>query len=108
MRFVFWLLILVISVLLALFAVSNRTPANFAFWPLPFVVELPLYLATLAALLIGFVAGALAAWLAGGSGRREARRRRRRLAVIESELAATQAQLPDAAASAPVAMRAAR
>jgi lipopolysaccharide assembly protein A len=99
MKVLFWFVVLVIAVVLALFAVSNRAPAALAFWPLGFVVEVPLYLAVLAALLTGFVAGALTAWLAGRSRRREARRRRRRIAVLERELAATQAQLPGALAS---------
>jgi uncharacterized integral membrane protein len=99
MRFLFWLGVLVVAMLLALFAVSNRTPAALAFWPLPFVAELPLYLAVLAALLTGFVCGAATPWLAGHSRRREVRRCHRRVAVLERELAATQAQLPGAVAS---------
>lgn len=101
MRFLFWLAVLVVAALLALFAISNRTPAIFAFWPLPFVAELPLYLAVLAALLTGFAGGAVTAWLAGRSRRREARRYRRSVAVLEHELAATQAQLPGTVASGP-------
>ena len=101
MKLLFWFVILLVALLLALFAVSNRTPANFALWLLFFVVELPLYLATLVALVIGFAVGALTAWLAGGARRRESRRRRRRLAAIERELSATQAQLPDATVSGP-------
>ncbi len=101
MKFLFWLTVLALAVLLALFAVSNRAPAALAFWPLPFVAELPLYLAVLGALVIGFVCGTAIAWLAGCRRRREARRCRRRLAVLERELAATQAQLPGAVAASP-------
>ncbi len=99
MKVLFWLIVLVVAVVLALFAVSNRAPAALAFWPLPFVAELPLYLAVLGALVIGFACGAVIVWLAAASRRREARRCRRRLAVLERELAATQAQLPGALAS---------
>lgn len=101
MKLLFWLFILIVATVLALFAVANRAPANFAFWPLPFVVELPLYLGVLAALSTGFVAGAVTAWAAGSGRRREARRRRRRIRALERELAATQAQLPGAVASGP-------
>lgn len=96
MRLFFWLGIVLLAALLALFAVSNRATAAFALWPLPAVVEMPLYLAVLAALLVGFVAGALCAWIAGGRRRREARHRRRHIVALERELAATQAQLPNA------------
>jgi uncharacterized integral membrane protein len=99
MKLLFWLVILLVALALALFAVSNRATTTLGFWPLPAVVEAPLYLAILTAMLIGFVIGASTAWLAGGPRRREARRRRRRLVALERELAATQAQLPGAMAS---------
>jgi hypothetical protein len=44
-------------------------------------------------LLLGFLLGEFAAWLAAGRWRREARRRARRIASLEAELLATQAQL---------------
>jgi lipopolysaccharide assembly protein A len=100
MKLLFWSLVALAAAALALFAASNRATVSLALWPLPFVVELPLYLAVLGALLIGLVAGALLAWIGGRRTRRELRRRGRRIAALERELAATQAQLPDAAAEA--------
>ena len=94
MRLLFWIVVAVIAAALALFAVSNRETVGLALWPLPFVVELRLYLAILAALLVGFVLGAAAIWIAGRGRRRESRRRGRRLAVLERELEATRSQLP--------------
>lgn len=101
MKLLFWVFVAVVATALALFAVTNRQVVSLGLWPLPFVLDLPLYLAILAALLIGFVAGALAAWIAGRQGRREGRRRGRRIAALERELAATQAQLPGASETAP-------
>ena len=93
MKLLFWISVAVVATALALFTVSNRQAVSLGLWPLPSVLDLPLYLAILAALLIGFVAGALCAWIAGRRGRREGRRRGRRIAALERELAATQAQL---------------
>ena len=101
MRLIFWVIVALIAVLLALFAASNRADVALALWPLPFVLELPLYLAILATLAIGFVAGGLSAWVSGRRRRREARRRGRRIAALERELAATQARLPGAATELP-------
>ena len=81
------------SPVLAMFAASNREAVAIALWPLPLLVELPLYLPVLAALLLGFLFGAFSAWIAARRGRRELRRRGRRIASLERELAATQAQL---------------
>ena len=101
MRLLFWIVVALIAVVLASFAASNREGASLALWPLPFVLELPLYLAVLSALMTGFVIGALAAWLASRRWRRELRSRRRRVAALERELAATQARLPGAIGSGP-------
>jgi uncharacterized integral membrane protein len=102
MRLLFWIVVALAAATLALFAASNRETASFALWPLPFVLELPLYLAVLAASLIGFIAGALAVWAGGRGRRREMRQRGRRIAALKHELAATQTHLPDAPVSAPV------
>ncbi len=93
MKLLFWIVVLLVAVVLALFAVSNRLSVALGLWPLPFVIELPLYLAILGALLIGFNGGVVAAWIAGRRRRRENRRRGHRIAALERELAAREAQL---------------
>jgi lipopolysaccharide assembly protein A len=102
MKLPFWIVVSLVAAVAGLFAASNRESVALGLWPLPFVVALPLYLAILAALLIGFIAGVVAAWIAGRRRRREIRRRGRRISALERELAATQAQLPGAAGNAPV------
>ena len=101
MKFLFWIFIALVATVLALFAASNREIVALALWPFGAALQLPLYVAVIAAFLTGFVVGALAAWNAGRRWRREARRRRRRIAALEHELAATQAQLPGAVPSPP-------
>src|SRR6202049_2949930 len=77
MRPLFWVFALLVAALLALFAVSNRAGVALSLWPLPFLVEAPLYLIALGGALLGFVAGELAAWIAASRrGRRVARPRR--------------------------------
>ncbi|HEX6440701.1 MAG TPA: lipopolysaccharide assembly protein LapA domain-containing protein [Stellaceae bacterium] len=102
MRVLFWVLVLLVAVVLASFAVSNREPVALGLWPLPWLLQTPVYLAAFAALLLGFVAGALAVWAGGARRRRELRRHRRRIAALERELAATQAQLTGAPGATPV------
>ncbi len=93
MRAVYWAAVLVFAAILSLFAASNREAVSFGLWPLPYLVDVPLYLAFFVALLGGFVAGAAAAWFGGRRSRRELRRCRRRSEALASELAATQSQL---------------
>src|ERR1700687_1280797 len=61
MKLVFWSVVALVAAVLALFAMSNREAVALGLWPLPFELDLPLYLAILAALLIGFMAGGLVA-----------------------------------------------
>jgi len=101
-RVLYWAVLPIAAVVLAIFAVSNREAVAIGLWPLPYLVELPLYLLVLLALLLGFVVGEFAAWIAGRHWRREVRRRGRRIAALERELAATQARLQEVPAPAPV------
>src|SRR5690348_10859938 len=104
MRAAFWLFVFIVAGALALFAASNRENVSLALWPLPFLIELPLYLLILGVLVFGFIFGEFAAWMAARHWRREVRRRGRRIASLERELSATQAQLapPAGEASAPL------
>ena len=81
MRLLYWTVLALAALLLALFAASNRETVAVALWPLSFALELPLYLALLLTLLAGLMLGALAAWIGGRHWRIEARRCRRRLAA---------------------------
>ena len=93
MRAVYWAVIVVASSLLIAFAVSNRATVSLGLWPLPFLIDLPLYLLVLLLFLAGFVVGTATAWIAGRRVRRELRRRRRRVEALEGELKAARSEL---------------
>ena len=88
MKILFWVVVAFVVIVLVLFTVSNRATVTVGLWPLPQSLELPLYLALLAALLLGFIAGGVCVWFAGRSRRRVARERARRVVALERELAA--------------------
>jgi lipopolysaccharide assembly protein A len=92
---VFWLVTLIAAAVLVPFAITNRVTVSLGLWPLPFMLEIPVYLLVLLTLFAGFVIGAACVWIAGHGSRREFRRRRRRVDALERELAATQARLTD-------------
>jgi lipopolysaccharide assembly protein A len=91
-RPVHWIVTAPAALAAALFAASNREHVAVRLWPLPDVLDAPLYLVVLMALLCGFLFGELVAWLTAGQTRRLARERMRRIAALERELAATQAK----------------
>jgi uncharacterized integral membrane protein len=93
LKVLYWVVVALAALALALFAASNRTPVALGFWPFGLALEMPLYLAILLTFFAGILCGALAAWVGGRHWRREARQRRRGMTALESELEATQAQL---------------
>jgi len=74
-------------VVAVVFAVANRTPAALEIWPFGVSLEAPLFLVVLGAAFVGFVAGALVAWLSAGRARRRARAAERRVAELRREVA---------------------
>lgn len=90
MRFGAKVIGLPVAVAIVLFAVSNRHFVDIGLWPLSGGVAMPVYLVTLLALLIGFIAGALAMWLSAGRVRRRARRAERTVKTLDRDLALAQ------------------
>ena len=95
MRIVYRAVFLVVAIVLILFAVSNRETVSIAFWPLPFLADVPLYLLCFLTLSIGALFGVGAASFGRRRDRRELRARRRQIESLQRELAATQSQLKD-------------
>jgi lipopolysaccharide assembly protein A len=93
MRAVYWTVILAVAAVLSLFAASNRETVSLGLWPLPFLVGVPLYLVVFAAVIAGFLLGALVVWIGGARRRGELRRCRRRNEALARELDATQSRL---------------
>ncbi len=77
----------VVALLIVLFAVSNPAPAVVEIWPFPYQLALPLYAVILLTILVGFIAGLVASWLAGAAKRREIKRLRRQVRDLEESLA---------------------
>ncbi|MGE5475919.1 MAG: lipopolysaccharide assembly protein LapA domain-containing protein [Bacteroidales bacterium] len=88
MRLIGWLLALPLSLLAMVFAVANRHDLRLELWPLPWSLELPVYLAVLGPLVLGMVVGGVVAWVAGHKARAAARHHRRRAESLERQLAA--------------------
>jgi len=84
-----WLSLLVtipVTVLVVLFAVSNRTAVEAQLFPLPFSIQAPLYLYVLLALILGLLTGSAVTWIYGHNARAAARRESKRAARLEKEL----------------------
>jgi uncharacterized integral membrane protein len=95
-RHLHWLVTGPVLLILVIFAISNRETVSVTLWPIPVLLEAPLYLVVLLAALFGFLVGELVAWINGRFWRRDARAKARRIDALERELGATQAQLTPA------------
>lgn len=86
MRVVYWILAGVLAALAGVFALGNRGDVTVDFWPVGPSFAMPVFVALVGALYIGFALGAIVTWLAQGRTRRRAREAVRRAAALEREL----------------------
>jgi uncharacterized integral membrane protein len=92
LKLVHWLVTLPVTVILIYFAVCNRQIVEVSFWPFA-SVSVWAFMLALPALVLGFLAGELAAWAGGRQRREEARAAARRIAALEQELRALENRL---------------
>jgi uncharacterized integral membrane protein len=86
MRYLYWGLTILFAIVVACFAVSNRTPVDLEFWPLPLALSAPIYLIVLVVLVLGLLVGWLVGWVGGWAVRGERRRQAKRIAALERDL----------------------
>ena len=86
MKILAWGVAPIVVLVTIVFAVNNRAPTELNIFPF-IKVTLPIYGLMLLGLLIGFVIGVSASWLAGGKWRRLARMRKRELEARAREVA---------------------
>ncbi|SDH11847.1 LapA family protein [Roseospirillum parvum] len=82
----FWLVAGPVGLICIIFAVSNRTLVGIEIWPLPWVVEMPLFLPIYGVLLLGVLFGAVLAWIGGGRTRERLRKVGSRAYALDRDL----------------------
>ena len=85
-RLVSWLISLPLTLLIILFAVSNRGPVDIAFWPTTYQITVPIYALALLMIVVGFVLGGSIVWTEATGDRVRARRYRRKSESLEQDL----------------------
>lgn len=86
MRVLYWIFAGLLAALAGLFALGNRSDVRVDFWPVGPAFDMPVFVALVGALYIGFALGAAITWLAQGRSRRRAREAARRADALAREL----------------------
>ncbi len=90
MHFIRSLIALILTAIIAIFAVMNREDASVMWSPFHDVIILPLYAVILGSLLSGFLMGGFAVWINDSGLRKTRRQQKKKIKGLEKEL--TQAQ----------------
>lgn len=85
LRVLSWIVGIPLAAVIVMFAVANRGSVRVSASPLPFEIDLPLYLVVLGALGLGLLAGALIVWIASLRHRHRARVAERRAEAAQME-----------------------
>ena len=93
-----------ITLVLVIFAVSNRHMVEVQFWPLPGGVNLPLYIIGFVTMVLGFLMGGLMAWMGAVESRLRARAAERNVRALETKLSKARDQAWKARAMLPPAV----
>jgi len=103
-KVLFWIVAVPLAAALVVFSVNNRADVVLDLWPLDKVTApLPMFAVVMAALMVGFVGGAVAAWLGGAKVRGRARAEGRRAERAENDLQAAEEKIRRLEADAAVA-----
>ena len=76
----------IVGVIVVVFSVSNQSVITLDFWPLPYFLPVPFFSTILVAGFLGFIGGALVAWMSSGKARRNAKHAKRRVSGLEKDL----------------------
>ncbi len=86
MKHLSWIITLPLLAIGLVFSIANQDLVTIDLWPLEREVSLPMYLVVLGAVFLGFLAGVVASWLAGGRRRQRSRANAFKVTTMEREI----------------------
>ena len=69
MRFIYWIFVLLLALVVIAFSVNNRGVTTIDLWPAPYSIDLPVFGVALIGVFVGFVWGGIISWIHGGKAR---------------------------------------
>lgn len=81
-----WFVTIPLALVIIVFSLVNRGPVAVDFWPLPVIIDIPLFALVLVILAIGVLWGGVGAWLAAGRARTRSRDASRRADAADTDI----------------------
>jgi uncharacterized integral membrane protein len=92
LRIVSWIVTAPITIIVVLFAISNRDDVTLHLRPLPFDLTIRVWALTLIQLFVGFLLGGIVTWIGDRRHRRNERQLAKRVKALEQALAEARGQ----------------
>ena len=86
MKYISWGFIALLCLIVLTLSIGNRDAVTFSLFPLPFVMDVPLFILILAGAFIGVLLGSLRTWMADGKARRENRQHKQEALRLKGEV----------------------
>lgn len=87
MKLFSWLFIATLALVIIVLSIGNKAAVIFSLYPLPFEMELPLYILILGGAFLGVLLGSLRTWISDGKARKENRAYKQEILRLKAELA---------------------
>lgn len=87
MKIISWAFIAVLAVAIITLSIGNKGPVTFSLYPLPFVIEVPLFALVLGGGFLGILLGSVRTWISDGKARRENRANKQEVLRLKGEVA---------------------
>ncbi|MBO6826677.1 MAG: LapA family protein [Sneathiella sp.] len=86
MKYISWGFIALLCLIVVTLSIGNREAVTFSLFPLPFVMDIPLFILILAGAFLGVLLGSLRTWMADGKARRENRHHKQEVLRLKGEV----------------------
>lgn len=86
MKLFSWLFIVLLGLAVIVLSIGNKDSVAFSLYPLPFELDLPLFVLILAGGFIGVLLGSLRTWIADGKARSASRAHKQEVLRLQAEL----------------------
>ncbi len=86
MKLVSWVFMALLGLAIIILSIGNKADVTFSFYPLPFEMDVPLFVLILAGAFLGVLLGSLKTWMNDGKARRENRQNKREVVKLQGEI----------------------